>query len=299
LSGSSSSSAGTRDIHFIHAYIVYQLLSRRIQRDLLLVSALVSSHDPSKTQRGSVAQKVNPLKEHVDSRLFPAVVKLLDTVLQSLNQMRILSIVDEGPDLASAVEVRLSFTKARRSAVLLNMFRILSLMDLCFRCLYLARCYAPVKKYAEGLTLLQHANIHLRGTRSTLSLSDYDPITFGSPVYYPLSSTDIAALEGDLSADALTLKKDWLVYNGGSIDLDHKTYKKPLFFDIALNYVQLDMDQLQERAGKKPKAPANAHLSGEKKKAKVEDEVSTPEPQVSAPVRSGLSSLLGGWWGRK
>src|SRR5262245_29510751 len=106
-----------------------------------------------------------------------------------------------------------------------------SLIVLCFRCLYLARCYVPVKRYSEGLTLLQHANIHLRGTRSTLSLSDYDPITSGSPVYYPLSPTDIAALEDDLSAEALTLKKDWFVYNGGSIDPDNKSYKKPLFFD--------------------------------------------------------------------
>jgi signal recognition particle subunit SRP68 len=116
LSGSntSGSSSGTRDIHFVHAYIVYQLLSRRIQRDLLLIYALISSQGPSRPRGASIKQMTLPQKELVDGRLFPAVVKLLDTVLQSLNQMRALSVVDESPDLASAVEARLTFTKAKR-----------------------------------------------------------------------------------------------------------------------------------------------------------------------------------------
>ena len=50
----------------------------------------------------------------MDSRLYPAVVKLLKTVVQSLTQMRSLSIVDESPDLASAVEARVTFIRARR-----------------------------------------------------------------------------------------------------------------------------------------------------------------------------------------
>ena len=50
----------------------------------------------------------------VDARLFPAIVKLLDTIIQSLNQMRTLSVVDDSPDLASAVDARIAFTKARR-----------------------------------------------------------------------------------------------------------------------------------------------------------------------------------------
>jgi signal recognition particle subunit SRP68 len=111
-SGSTSVPNG-RDIVFVHAYIVYQLLSRRIQRDLLLVSTLLSS---SKTHEK--AQDSPPVlkykKESVDSRLYPAIVKLLDTIIQSLDQMRTLSIVDDNPDLASAVEARSSFTKARR-----------------------------------------------------------------------------------------------------------------------------------------------------------------------------------------
>jgi signal recognition particle subunit SRP68 len=118
LSGTSagSSAAGTRDIQFVHAYIVYQLLSRRIQRDLLLITTLLSSQSPSlaRTPQKPTLSTLKPKKEQVDARLYPAVVKLLDTILQSLSQMRNLSIIDEGPDFASAVEARLLYTKARR-----------------------------------------------------------------------------------------------------------------------------------------------------------------------------------------
>jgi signal recognition particle subunit SRP68 len=115
MSGSTSvpNSEG-RDIHFVHAYVVYQLLSRRIQRDLLLVSALLStSKAPHSAKEIAPTSKLK--QEPLDGRLYPAVVKLLDTIIQSLNQMRTLSIVDDNPDLASAVEARMSFTKARRS----------------------------------------------------------------------------------------------------------------------------------------------------------------------------------------
>lgn len=107
--GSSAAASGSRDIHFVHAYIVYQLLSRRIQRDLLLTSVLLASQSNTKD---TSKRTVKP--EQVDTRLYPAVVKLLETVVQSLDQMRTLSIVDDSPDLASAVEARLTFTKARR-----------------------------------------------------------------------------------------------------------------------------------------------------------------------------------------
>ncbi|KAG1832905.1 hypothetical protein DFJ58DRAFT_229342 [Suillus subalutaceus] len=271
-SGSSSTSAaGTRDIHFVYAYIVYQLLSRRIQRDLLLVSTLLTSHRPQASAK--------PKKEHVDARLYPAVVKLLDTVIQSLAQMRNLSIVDESPDLASAVEARLTFTKARR-------------------CSYLAQCYVAVKKYAEALSLIQHATIYLRETRSTLSIFSEDPISSGSPAYYPLTSSDLDALESTITQDGLTIKNEWFAYNGGSIDADNKTYKKPLFFDIALNYVQLDMDRLQERAGK-ASAPALVPAQAVPAKSRLEEVARPKTPEPQAPARGGLSSLLEGWWGRK
>lgn len=181
---------------------------------------------------------------------------------------------------------------------MLPMYSELVLNISCYRCLYLARCYAPIKKYPEALTLIQHANIHLRETRSVLSTVDSDPVNTGKPSYYSLANTDCDALEKALSADGLLLKRDWFAYNGGSVDADNKTYKKPLFFDIALNYVQLDMNQLQERAGKKPVVAAK--VEGKQiGRAKAEEEQRPPTPEPQAAPSSGLSNLLGGWWGRK
>ena len=111
LSGTTPA-AGTRDIHFVHAYIVYHLLSRRVQRDLLLTSALLHQlHAAQKNHRdaGSASRKVQ-----VDARLYPAIVKLLDTVLQSLTHMRSLAIVDESPDIANGIELRMAHVRAQR-----------------------------------------------------------------------------------------------------------------------------------------------------------------------------------------
>ncbi|KAF5314115.1 hypothetical protein D9611_006920 [Ephemerocybe angulata] len=283
---SGSSAANGRDIHFVYAYIVYQLLRYRIQRDLLLISALLVSQPEGKSTTKPAIGK----PEAVDSRLYPAVVKLLDTVLQSLNQMRTLSVVDDNPDLASAVDARVSFTKARR-------------------CIYLARSYTPVKKYAEALTLLQHAGIHIRETTSSLSLSNAENIADAHPEFFPIDTAEIKNLDTTVTADSTRYKRDWLAYNGGSATADSKGYKKPVFFDIALNYVELDMDRLLERAGKAPAAPApiaapkpqRAEAVPEKRApaAKAKAEESRPEtPQPSATGKGGLGSLLGGWWGR-
>lgn len=285
LTGTTSSAApaGTRDVAFVHAFIVHQLLSYRIQRDLLLISTLLHQSQAAHASRaGGSASK--PRKERVDARLYPAIVKLLDNTIQSLGQMRALTIVDESPDLASAVEARQEFTKARR-------------------CRYLARCYAPLKKYAEALTLAQHANIHLRSARSTLSVlaeSESDPITF-----YPLLTEHVDQLDEDVSEDSMEYKRDWFAYNGGSVDEEaRKVYKKPLFFDIALNYATLDMNRLQERAGnvvgKTPQQATVVAPTAEKKlTARVVEEVErAPTPEPSAAAKGGLGSLLGGWWGR-
>jgi signal recognition particle subunit SRP68 len=177
------------------------------------------------------------------------------------------------------------------------------------RRLYLARCYVPAKEYAEALALVQHANIHLRGTRSALS-EPSDPLTSGNPFYYSLTKGTADELETEQSMDGHQYKNDWFEYDGGSVDAEPpSSFRKSLFFDIALNHVQLDMDRLRERAGKQPATSAGPSVtdvppSSDKRpavKAKVEEEVraATPEPGAAVPARGGLGSILGGWWGRR
>jgi signal recognition particle subunit SRP68 len=114
-------------------------------------------------------------------------------------------------------------------------------------------------------------------------------------------------MENDVSSDSLKFKRDWLAYNGGSVDKDSSEYKKPLFFNVAFNYVGVDMDRLRERAGKEPiaaaakgvGAPATATKhTGKQIEAEEEEKSAEATPPATASTRSGLSSLLGGWWGR-
>lgn len=136
-----------------------------------------------------------------------------------------------------------------------------------------------------------------------------DSITDAHPEFFPVSTDDIKELDQTIMLDSTHCKRDWLAYNGGSTANSSKNYKKPLFFNIALNYVELDMDRLLERAGKTPAAPlpiaapkaqgpeAPAEKRAPAPKAKAEE--ARPEtPQPAAPAKGGLSSLLGGWWGR-
>jgi signal recognition particle subunit SRP68 len=178
------------------------------------------------------------------------------------------------------------------------------------RCRYLALTYVPAKRFAEALTLIQRSNIHLREARSVRSTLDTDPLVNGDPAFFPLASEDFDRLDKELAEEGNRLKNDWFAYNGGSLTADNKEYKKPLFFDIALNYVQLDVDHLQERAGKKlqpaVQAPVPVHAAEEVPvdkrpvaKAKVEEILRPATPEPTAAAQGGLSSLLGGWWGRR
>lgn len=161
------------------------------------------------------------------------------------------------------------------------------------RCFFLAQCYLAVKKYAEALTLIQHATLHVRGTHSVLgSLAG---IATPADTSYPLAAGSVAALESSVLASGADMKNEWFAYDGGTLDGDPKTYKKPLFFDIGLNYVQLDMERLLERAGRAP-AKEEREVVGGKSRLEVVVHAETPEP--AAPVKGGLGSLLGGWWGR-
>jgi signal recognition particle subunit SRP68 len=161
---------------------------------------------------------------------------------------------------------------------------------------------------------MQRSNIHIREARSVLSTIDTDPIVNGDPAFFPLATEDFDQLDKELTEESNRFKNDWFAYNGGSVSADNKEYKKPLFFDVALNYVQLDMDHLQERAGKKKppqpailarapvRAPERQPIAADKRpvaKAKAEEIERPATPELDVPAKSGLSSLLGGWWGRR
>jgi signal recognition particle subunit SRP68 len=175
------------------------------------------------------------------------------------------------------------------------------------RCLFLSRSYAHLKRYAEALSLHRSGSLHLREARSVASTLSAPDVPTPADTFYPLPSAQVDALEKEADADALAAKTAWYALNGGAPDsaVGPGTHKKPLFFDIALNYVKLDMDALERRAGRTPAAPAPASAAPrmaqpvqEKKVAAEVERAETPEP-APAKQSGGLGSLLGGWWGRK
>ncbi|CAE6405460.1 unnamed protein product [Rhizoctonia solani] len=268
------SEPGARDAHFISSFVTYQLLSRRTQRDLLLTEALLATPPPGPGKQSETSQLT-------DHRVAPAVVKLLDTILQSLNQMRSLSVVDESADLTMGIEGRMSYTKARRA-------------------LFLSRTYEPHNKFAEAVALTQRANLHLREAHTSFADAGEDtPET----AFYPLTLDSVKELEKDVQDAETDLKKRWFAYNGGKAS--GTQHQKPVFFDIALNYIELPMEKLQGKAGVASKAQPAKTSPAVEKRVLAERKAAEPEPEESAPTpvpqqsQGMLGSLLGGWWGRK
>lgn len=259
------SGIGNRDIQFIHGYLTYQHLTFRIERDRLLLSAL-SDEAPG---NGTQAAPQNTA----------SILHLLSGVLQSLSQTLTLPIADESADLSTALSMRLSHAKAMRT-------------------LHLARAYVSHRKYAEAVALTQRGHLHIREARSTLSILPPDSSSLPQLRFYPLDAKTLDDLEEQLTKDEERYKKEWFGYNGGVARLseeqneNHK-HKKPLFFDIAFNYVEPPMDKLRARAG----LPPRNDEAGESIKAKAEKEVE-PEVEETPAPRKGLSGFLGSWWGR-
>jgi len=187
----------------------------------------------------------------------------------------------------------------------------------------LARTYASLKKYAGSLALSSKAHLYLREARSVFASSGLI-----SEDFYPVTLDDVAVVEHELNADDLRTKMDWYALNGGQLGPagpaeSTKPFKKPLFFDVAFNYVELPMENLIARSTAASKTaatpappeiqppvvkltPAPGEPSGEtrkdreKRSTKVE-EAPPPETKVKIVQSSslGLGGILGGWWGRK
>lgn len=118
--------SATKPLATAHSYILFQLLSLRISRDEnLLASSLAKlKHREQKAttaQATRASRSANATRASEDTvarrraKTLPVLVKLLDTILQSLEQIRELDIVEEdSADLASQVDAKIAFLKARR-----------------------------------------------------------------------------------------------------------------------------------------------------------------------------------------
>src|SRR5260370_31095152 len=115
--------------------------------------------------------------------------------------------------------------------------------------LYLSRSYAIANKFAETLALMAKVQIYLRETRSNVASADESP----EDNFYSVTLDDVTSLESILADDELHTKKEWFAHNGGripSLETENVPHRKPLFFDVAFNYIELPMDHLRARTQK-------------------------------------------------
>jgi len=265
LMGQSSSGLG-RDAGFVHSYIMYNLLLRRSERDTLLARALFNNSTK------------NQQPQETKIRNDTAIIKLLSTTLQSLSQIRSLSIVEESPDVASRIDASISFGKARR-------------------CLFLARSYgSPSRKsYGEALALTQRALLDLREAHNASYTLENSPELASIAVPSP---ADLVTLEQQLLEEERKYKAEWFNMNGGKVSLGliKEQHQKPLFFDIALNYIEPNTDAIHARTEDTNSLVAETTPA----QGSVDPEsVAADSSQSESVATSRLGGILGGWWGRK
>ncbi|OWZ45835.1 signal recognition particle subunit SRP68 [Cryptococcus neoformans Tu259-1] len=274
-SGASSSLRSTRtaqSLALAHQYIIYLLLTHRIRRDLALVETLSSSPVPKDPTQFKVQGGKAKLEEVV--KTLGAIVKLYGTMLQSLKQAAELSVVQEKEGVRSGVEGLEAYFHA-------------------IRCYNLARlhCIHPDPSYPSAVQLLSNASLSLRQAQDFLS----------SPIDEPIVSVpakDLSSLSKDISALEKASKRG----------LFGQSVEKPVFFDMAFNYIDLPIDELQRMASNGEKVEATNIKTHEKEveiksvenvKKSRESRETTPAVDSQEEKQEGKKGWLGGWFGRK
>ncbi|KAI5474494.1 signal recognition particle subunit SRP68, partial [Pseudohyphozyma bogoriensis] len=296
-STSTRSDATSAALQQAHAYIVYQLLSIRTKRDLLLIDDTQSKLASRETkirakeadfvsETGAKDPKVAETKiKKQRARVYPGLVKVYDGIVLNLEQMRDLEAVEQDGDLAATVEARIAFVKASRA-------------------LYISRSYALVDQFPSALSLNSRGKLYAREARSladSLDTDDYEDVDFVGDLL-ALSASEFDQLDKDLAADSERAGHDWYAATGGKVDVEPedlevegmdleggKKVKKEAFYDIAYSYVAaFDIDAIARKAGL---APELAPVVQEDVKMAVEEEVEVE--QQSTPKKGWGFGLFG------
>lgn len=275
-SASLRSTETAKSLSLAHQYIVYVLLSHRIRRDLLLVDSLSAGKSalPSDPAVFKVPGGRAKVEDAVKS--LAAVVKLYDTVLQSLSQLRSLAIVEEADGVRRAAEGAEAYYHATR-------------------CYHLARshCIHPTPSYASAVQLLERAD------KFTQQASDAQEGEVEEEVVH-LTKEQVDDLAKKVSALEHAAKRA----------LFAQTVSKPIFYDGAFNYIDLPMDELLVKAGRSDPKPAEPVKIQQPKavpaktkaapavREKTREATPQPDPQDEQDQEQGKKGWLGGWFGR-
>ncbi|WRT63535.1 uncharacterized protein IL334_000440 [Kwoniella shivajii] len=226
-SGSSTSLRSneiTKSLNLAHDYIIHLLLSHRIKRDLSLIdnlSATLSTCLP--TNVGDLKIKGGKVKTEEIVKGLGGIIKLLDTVLQSLRGISELTIVQEKEGVRIGVQGLENYYHA-------------------LRCYYLARlhCLHPNSSYPSSVALLEKAKTSIDNSVHDLT----NPIIPLEEEIISISKETIETLKEDIEILDVASKKGLFSQN----------IEKPVFFDMAFNYIDIPFDELEVLSGKKEKS---------------------------------------------
>jgi signal recognition particle subunit SRP68 len=247
----------TGTTEFVHQWIIYLLLSWRIRRDLILIKSLWQPRveevvdtvlAPTSTKRlkgqgqgqsknlhaqgkgsrkSTVSQStlngqkgLTKVKKDSACRGLQAGIKIWDTVLQSLSQMGELGIVLERDEIHRGVKGMGDWVGA-------------------IRCLKLAQLHVllPNPGYESAVHLISRSQIYARQAGHVNAHGEEEEER-ERDLFYHLRPRDLERLGSQINVLDRGVKRAWF----------GATNKKPVFFDLAFNYVDLPMEQL-ERAG--------------------------------------------------
>uniref|UniRef100_A0A060T2R0 Signal recognition particle subunit SRP68 n=1 Tax=Blastobotrys adeninivorans TaxID=409370 RepID=A0A060T2R0_BLAAD len=265
-----SHDAESQELYVIGTYINYNLLLRRIQRDLLLIGQL----EARTKSRSTVSKRLELARD---------VVRIYDTVLQSTGELKNLPGLANDEELSSTLETTDAYFNARRTLTVASAYALsgkqveaLALYSLAGQ--RLSQCPQKVSVELTGDVIsqtkvneldaeVQRAISRARGLAHLSQTQQAQKGTAKEPVLNSLTSYPEGSAEEVLSN---------LVDTRSVEDRVKPAPAKPVFFDIAFNYI--DYDQ----------ADKSSVLSADTK-------TETESPKQSEKK----GGLLGSLWGRK
>lgn len=276
--GAAGQSTAAAAAQTAHQYISFELLAHRIRRDLLLVDSLVGTTNALPEDPTAMKIAGGRARVEADVKALAGVVKLYDTVLQSMRQIRGLPLVEEREGARRAAEAVEAYYAATKAYTLARL-----------------QCLFPNPGYAAAVELLQSAQQSADTAARVLKEGG-----LAEEVVH-LSPEQAAKLQQDVKALSLAAKRA----------LFAQTVTKPVFFDSAFNYIDLPMEDLLELAGSAPPkvqqtqpakpAPVPKAPVRETRQAtpSIEQQVQHQEEEEEEEEQpQQKKGWLGGWFGR-
>ncbi|BFZ62019.1 signal recognition particle subunit srp68 [Saitoella coloradoensis] len=222
-------------LQITYTYVNYSEITTRIRRDLLLAAALLS--------------RIDDRRPPTTTSVYRDLIKLYDSILQSLTSIFDLPGVAADQDFCAELEAKLSYFKAQRAS-------------------FLARSWAVQDEYKNALALFLRALAYARRASGPLSVSveaDYVSVTAAdvnnlvSKLVSEVSRTRALLTMNLLTAPTEATEPNALIYAlneypdlsvpldlGRLVELPPKFQAvpvKPVFFDIAYNYIGYETAQ--------------------------------------------------------